>query len=220
MNNQDMERVKQLAKNRRMIDAIKLYRELTGCGLREAKTAVEALARGETPSAPRPQMQRLDMDEVMRWLRAGRKIEAIKVYREMTGVGLREAKEAVDALERGEQVPTPTRTVGQYPADIVTQIEALIPHQKIMAIKLYREHTGVGLKSAKDAVEAIARGDSVGWQSRVGQFDLEHVKQLIRSGRKIDAMIYYRQQLGLAPEDARAIVDTLEEVMASGSTVL
>ena len=38
--------------------------------------------------------------EVERLVRAGRKIEAIKAYRESTGVGLREAKEAVEALER------------------------------------------------------------------------------------------------------------------------
>ncbi|MFN2109167.1 MAG: hypothetical protein ACK2UI_05855 [Anaerolineae bacterium] len=218
MNEHNMERIKQLAKNRRMIDAIKLYRESTGCGLTEAKAAVEALQRGESPTTPHPQMRQLNMDEVMRLLRVGQKFEAIRVYREMTGVGLREAKEAIDALERGEQPSTSARAAGQSPADIVAQIEALIPRQKIMAIKLYREHTGVGLKVAKDTVEAIERGDLVGWQSRVGQFDLEHVKQLIRSGRKIDATIYYRQQLGLAPEDARAIVDTMEEMMASGST--
>jgi ribosomal protein L7/L12 len=34
-------------------------------------------------------------------LAAGQKIEAIKLYRERTGVGLKEAKDAVDALERG-----------------------------------------------------------------------------------------------------------------------
>ena len=157
----------------------------------------------------------------MRWVHAGRKIEAIKAYREMTGVGLREAKDVVEALERGEAVATSTGvTFGQHPVDIVAQLESLIPRQKIAAIKLYREHTGVGLKTAKDSVEAIARGDFVGWQSRVGQFDLEHVKHLIRSGRKIDAVAYYRQQLGLEPGDARALVDTLEEMLASGSAVL
>jgi hypothetical protein len=31
---------------------------------------------------------------------AGQKIEAIKLYRERTGVGLKEAKDAVEALER------------------------------------------------------------------------------------------------------------------------
>src|SRR5919197_80456 len=32
-------------------------------------------------------------------LRRGRKIEAIKVYRELTGVGLKEAKDAVDQMD-------------------------------------------------------------------------------------------------------------------------
>jgi large subunit ribosomal protein L7/L12 len=32
-------------------------------------------------------------------IRGGRKIEAIKLYRSQTGVGLREAKDAVDAME-------------------------------------------------------------------------------------------------------------------------
>jgi ribosomal protein L7/L12 len=35
------------------------------------------------------------------------------------------------------------------------QAVARIPGQKIFAIKLYREQTGVGLKEAKDAVEAF-----------------------------------------------------------------
>lgn len=37
-------------------------------------------------------------DEVLTLARTGKKIEAIKVYREKTGVGLAEAKAAVDAM--------------------------------------------------------------------------------------------------------------------------
>jgi len=37
-------------------------------------------------------------DEVNALLRDGKKIQAIKVYREITGAGLREAKEAVEKL--------------------------------------------------------------------------------------------------------------------------
>lgn len=37
-------------------------------------------------------------DEVTRLLRAGKKIEAIKTYREATGAGLKESKEAVERL--------------------------------------------------------------------------------------------------------------------------
>lgn len=45
----------------------------------------------EEPPAPR-------QDEVVALARAGKKIEAIKVYREATGAGLLEAKEAVERL--------------------------------------------------------------------------------------------------------------------------
>ncbi len=37
-------------------------------------------------------------EDVLGALRAGRKIEAIKIYREKTGVGLAEAKKAVEAM--------------------------------------------------------------------------------------------------------------------------
>jgi ribosomal protein L7/L12 len=37
--------------------------------------------------------------QIQEALRRGNKIEAIKIYRELTGVGLAEAKEAIDRLE-------------------------------------------------------------------------------------------------------------------------
>jgi ribosomal protein L7/L12 len=39
---------------------------------------------------------------VVELMQAGRKIDAIKLYREQNHVGLKEAKEAVEALDRGE----------------------------------------------------------------------------------------------------------------------
>ena len=36
--------------------------------------------------------------EAANWLRKGNKLEAIKVYRQMTGVDLKEAKDALDAF--------------------------------------------------------------------------------------------------------------------------
>ncbi|HEX9962954.1 MAG TPA: hypothetical protein VGB00_18620 [Pyrinomonadaceae bacterium] len=44
------------------------------------------------------------LKEVLRLARSGNKIVAIKVYRETFGVGLAEAKDAVERLERGESV--------------------------------------------------------------------------------------------------------------------
>lgn len=39
--------------------------------------------------------------EVRAHLRAGKKIQAIKIYRELTGTGLKEAKDAVERMEAG-----------------------------------------------------------------------------------------------------------------------
>jgi hypothetical protein len=39
--------------------------------------------------------------EVRSLVRSGKKIPAIKVYRELTGVGLKEAKDAVERMEAG-----------------------------------------------------------------------------------------------------------------------
>jgi ribosomal protein L7/L12 len=42
----------------------------------------------------------LNNDEIVNLLRQGQKIEAIKIYRERTNLGLKEAKDAVEAIER------------------------------------------------------------------------------------------------------------------------
>jgi ribosomal protein L7/L12 len=46
----------------------------------------------EYPTSPDPLMS----PQIQAALRSGNKIEAIKLYREMTGVGLAEAKDAID----------------------------------------------------------------------------------------------------------------------------
>jgi ribosomal protein L7/L12 len=38
------------------------------------------------------------MPTVVEWVRRGKAIQAIKAYRELTGLGLKESKQAVDAL--------------------------------------------------------------------------------------------------------------------------
>lgn len=48
--------------------------------------------------------QALKMAEVAQLIRAGNKIAAIKLYRETFGVGLQEAKDAVERIERGEPI--------------------------------------------------------------------------------------------------------------------
>lgn len=94
--------VRALLQAERAIEAIKLVRERTGLGLRAAKEAVEALQRGEPlpahPTTPRADHGSFDEAEVRRLLSESRVIEAIKLVRTQTGLGLKEAKDLVDEL--------------------------------------------------------------------------------------------------------------------------
>ena len=56
------------------------------------------------PGARQPAMHLQELAEIARLMRAGNKIEAIKLYRDTFQVGLKEAKDAVDALEQGKPV--------------------------------------------------------------------------------------------------------------------
>jgi ribosomal protein L7/L12 len=77
-------------------------------------------------------------------------IRAIKLYRERTGAGLKEAKEAVERLRDGQplEVSTPVPT-----GNAEVWMELARSGQKIQAIKAYREASGASLKDAKEAVE-------------------------------------------------------------------
>ena len=87
------------------------------------------------------------------WEISPHKIEAIKRYREQTGMGLKQAKDAVEAIERGGTAPLPAGVDEPFRAELLNLLDR---GQKIEAIKLYRERTGAGLKQAKEAVEALA----------------------------------------------------------------
>jgi ribosomal protein L7/L12 len=96
------------------IGAIKLYREQTHVGLAEAKSAVEqmqtqlrgfASAEVALPQAvPASPVQTAAITEA---LFAGKKIVAIKLYREQTKAGLADAKRAVEEIEAQLRLSAP-----------------------------------------------------------------------------------------------------------------
>lgn len=98
-------------------------------------------------------------------LNEGKKIEAIKLYRQHSGAGLAEAKDAVELIERGEPLPDSTPVTDDLEEQI---LELMAAGQKIAAIKLHRERTHVGLKEAKDAVEALASRHGITVPSKSG----------------------------------------------------
>jgi ribosomal protein L7/L12 len=91
----------------RKIEAIKLYRTFTGTGLAEAKNAVERIEAEGFEWLGQPVEASDDGNssfaegraQIVELLKAGRKIEAIKVYRELTHVDLKQAKDEVEAME-------------------------------------------------------------------------------------------------------------------------
>lgn len=97
-------------------------------------------------------------------LQRGEVIKAIKLLRTATGLGLKEAKDIVDAYERGRVVEVTsappasqafgaaTQTAGATPENVIA---ALRRGSKIEAIALMRQQTGLGLREAKEAVDAM-----------------------------------------------------------------
>jgi len=95
-------------------------------------------------------------DQVIEALARKQKIEAIKRLREQTGVGLAEARDAVEAFLRGPaNSPGATKSSGRVDTELSDKvIDALLRQQKVEAIKLLRAESGIGLAEAKAAVEA------------------------------------------------------------------
>lgn len=95
------EKMEQEVEAGRIIHAIKLYREETGAGLKEAKDAVERMQgvlRDVLPAA-----EALDArieSEVAALVADGRTIEAVKVAREGLNLSLKQAKTYVDLIRK------------------------------------------------------------------------------------------------------------------------
>ena len=92
-------------------------------------------------------------------LQRGSKIEAVKLYRDATGASLKDSKDAVEAMPVDPipiaGLPSILPTTGMTPEKMDAIVSAISRGQKIEAIKLYREATGLGLAESKDAVEAM-----------------------------------------------------------------
>ncbi|WP_343442937.1 50S ribosomal protein L7/L12 [Micromonospora schwarzwaldensis] len=94
--------------------------------------------------------------EVLRLVREGRTVEAVKLLRQQTGLPLLEAKQAVDALRAGGTLPArpggPVDPDGGVRAEATRLVRA---GKKIHAVKLVREHTNWSLAEAKRYVDRL-----------------------------------------------------------------
>ena len=97
-----------------ILEAIKLLRK-QGIGLQEAKALIEAHVRGQSASSSFPASSSgPPPNSVIDALKRGDKIEAVQLMRTHSGSGLKEAKDAVDAMEQ----KTPPRPAGLSPGEV------------------------------------------------------------------------------------------------------
>ena len=98
--------------------------------------------------------------DVASMLEQGRRIDAVRMYREQTGAGLQEASAAVEALGQIEKSSTRRTYVSRASsaANLESDLWALIQMgQRARAIEVYRERTGESAQRAKDVIEVLAR---------------------------------------------------------------
>ncbi|MFM9844788.1 MAG: ribosomal protein L7/L12 [Dongiaceae bacterium] len=101
------------------------------------------------------------LDQVRKLVASGRTIEAVKLLREVTGLSLKEAKEAVDRCAQGGSLDIAEdlaayRSALHGAAQVDGEIKSLLESgRKIEAIKLMRERSGLDLATAKDIIDSM-----------------------------------------------------------------
>ncbi len=113
------------------------------------QNAIGALPAPHVSRSPDP----VAMAEITRLVQAGRKIEAIKRYRECCDCGLREAKEAIDAMGDGRNVALTHTEVGAATPDTLTGVIATLAAQ-IAAMKAANQDPQT-IRALEEAVQKL-----------------------------------------------------------------
>lgn len=155
------------------------------------------------------------------------KIEAIKRYRELTDVGLKEAKDVIDwVIYNGAfsghvlEKPKFGQMDGGFDWDALQddELQSYLPDNKINAIKRYRELTDLGLKEAKDAIDYIvANPDAIhkskSAASRLVDTEGAGIRDLIAEGRFDEATDVYAAFMGVDLFSARNAIRAMAHEM-------
>ena len=149
--------IQEAVQNRRKIEAIKRYRELAGVDLKTAKAAIEYLMAGGEIDKKKPSRPPIESAAGLRDLLAeGHKDEAIELYARFAGVDQYTARDAIEEMEREMKLSDDPGKLSLLERGEIQEL--LQAGRKIEAVKRYRELSGLGLKEAKDAVDAMERG--------------------------------------------------------------
>lgn len=173
--------------------------------------------------------------QVRTLIKSSRKIEALKLIRSATGLGLKESKQIVDNMSTGAtladslapqlNVVLPEGFRDGINDTALAEIDAYIHSgHKIAALKKVREVTHLGLKESNELTNRLiesaksrqllwlTRGADVrqsGEQSADKTADLDAIKDLIWRREKIEAIKLYREQHGCGLKEAKEEIDRL-----------
>lgn len=95
---------------------------------------------------------------ILEFLADKQKLQAVKFYKDETGLGLKESKDYVDALEAKKPVSIVESAKGTFKSTKELDKELMEYISKgalLAAVKIYKDATGMGLKESKDYVDAL-----------------------------------------------------------------
>jgi ribosomal protein L7/L12 len=150
---------------------------------------------------------------VQDYIAKGQKINAIKRYRELTGVGLKEAKDAVEFAEANPGVVAGKKQTPAYDAPDAGIRDLVRDGDIERAVEVYRVYAGVDEYTARNAVKTIENELGLGSKSDSSTTENAHILELLRQGNKIEAIKLYRALTGLGLKEAKDAVDEMERGM-------
>jgi ribosomal protein L7/L12 len=162
--------------------------------------------------------------EIERLLKAGKRAEALRLYREQTGTSPTEARHALEALDMGLPGEALAASFAAPPAALERELRSLLrAGRKISAIRLYQERTGASLREARQAVEALGVMPAPAGTAPLpatapsSPTALEQqIRPLLRAGRKISAIRLYQERTGASLREARQAVEQMERETETG----
>ena len=130
--------------------------------------------------------------------------------------------------------PTVNTFNAPYQADLTERLESIrkqaVAGDKIGAIKLLRQTYAIGLKEAKELVEAMQRGEKVDlapWElhpptlmqsTTLDPNAMRKLMEMVKSGDEIGAIKLFTYTTGSSLSDARAAIDWLEVALSTPRT--
>jgi ribosomal protein L7/L12 len=163
----------------------------------------DAAAADAGAGAPSAEANSLD-GRVLALVRDGRKIQAIKLYRDITGAGLKEAKDAVEALERDGALSSKRAGAAGAGVDKAEILELLRKEGETFAgwlDTLTPEFLG----------EMVTVADNTGTKSRFEQLLGAKEHEMHHRGQ----LMLIERQLGMVPHLTRQAEERMTQMLAA-----